>query len=508
MDVTSSTMPKDEDLNYSNVLNEVYNTEQDNDDNVFGDNYSDMFNSSLTCCDCDTSSEYKKFKAKTKKTLKSIIGYMDDPKHRPCDFKIPDELYKDILEIIKNIFSIKCKVQSLYNTIINPACTNRRNNNNVHVLFRQLRMLLENALQEIERYTDKIIEIANAIIDKYMNRMCLIMRKIEITHCRGLIPIPYILKDMRFVHTLVLLLNEKLKQPGDLSETLSGKEQLFGGACCVDIDENKCPVNDENECSDANELILKKIMNKDFDEDTLDIFLKGNSLLPNYKYCMSLAEQYNILQYMQIEFQNAFININNRTGYQVIQPMAGPLGLRRVVPTLNAVQKRNIVLSQPEVLGTNSTWAEQVYSMLRSVTYRKVRDSLLYSFKKLTKIDKFMTKKMPTTLPCTFFEREQKNEKSLLIYLEMYRFSKYLISVLILRSIVIELKHEPTGTGHPPSFNPPADCKNVKDNIFRNIPNHTACLNAIPENVRYKFMHKIYQDIFGAFANDPRIAAA
>ena len=88
MDVTSSTMPKDEDLNYSNVLNEVYNTEQDNDDNVFGDNYSDMFNSSLTCCDCDTSSEYKKFKAKTKKTLKSIIGYMDDPKHQMNFIKI------------------------------------------------------------------------------------------------------------------------------------------------------------------------------------------------------------------------------------------------------------------------------------------------------------------------------------------------------------------------------------------------------------------------------------
>ena len=310
-----------------------------------------------------------------------------------------------------------------------------------------------------------------------------------------MIPLPLLLKDMRFVHTLVYLLNNKLKQPGELSETLSGREQLFGGACCVDIDENKCPVNEENECSDANELILKKIMNKEFNEDTLDIFLKGSLILPNHKYCMSLAEQYNILQYMQIEFQNAFININNRTGYQVIQPMAGPLGLRRVVPTLNAVQKRNIVLSQPEVLGTNYTWAEQVHTMIRSVTYRKVRDSLLYSFKKLTKIDKFMTKKMPTTLPCTFFEREQKNEKSLLIYLEMYRFSKYLISVLILRSIVIELKHEPTGTGHPPSFNPPADCKNVKDNIFRNIPNHTACLNAIPENVRYKFMHKIYQDI-------------
>ena len=89
------------------------------------------------------------------------------------------------------------------------------------------------------------------------------------------------------------------------------------------------------------------------------------------------------------------------------------------------------------------------------------------------------------------------------------RFSKYIVSVLILQSIIVELKHEPTGVGFPPAppYNPPANCKNVKDNIYRNIGQHNNCLNANPQNVRYEFMHKIYQDIFGAFANDPRIAA-
>ena len=133
---------------------------------------------------------------------------------------------------------------------------------------------------------------------------------------------------------------------------------------------------------------------------------------------------------------------------------------------------------------------------------------MLYHFKKLAGMDKFITKKMPTILPCTFFGREQMNEKALLVYIELSRFSKYLVSILILRSIALELKHEPAGAGVPPPFNPPANCKSVKDNFYRNPVQHNNCLNGVPPNTRYVFMHRIYQDMFGAFANDPRITAA
>ena len=107
-------------LSSSNEKDEL----MDDNDNFIDD--ADLFNSSLTCCDCNTySSEYKKFKAKKLKTLKSIIGYLDDPKHRACDFKIPDDLYKEVIDIIKNLFSIKCKAQNLYNTIISHILRHR-----------------------------------------------------------------------------------------------------------------------------------------------------------------------------------------------------------------------------------------------------------------------------------------------------------------------------------------------------------------------------------------------
>ena len=502
----SNSSDKSTNINFSLSSSDNKDEIVEDNDNLIEDDYSDMFNSSLTCCDCDTSSEYKKFKAKKIKTLKSIIGYMDDPKHRPCDFKIPDDLYKDLLEIVKNIFSIKCKVQNLYNTIINPSCTNRRNNNNIDVLFRQLRMLLENALQEIERYTDKIIEIANAVIDKYMNRMCLIIKKIERTHCRNMIPLPLLLKDMRFVHTLVYLLNNKLKQPGELSETLSGREQLFGGACCVDIDENKCPVIDENECSDENQSILIKVMNKNFNADSLDLYMSSNYDSPNEKYCHDLVQQHNFIVTLKSEIYRAMMdtNLNSNLGVNIFIPKGTAGAFREVNPALTDVQIRNIEIELPYSDVRDFDPGDIHVALRGSDTYTKVRDSLFYHLQKLDKAPKFISKKLPIVLPCTFIGREHMNEKALIMYMELYRFNKYLISVLILKALIIQLKFEPDADA---GYAPPANCKNVKDNIYRNILQHNNCLTH-PGNIRYKFMNEIFQEIFGAFANDPRIALA
>ena len=83
----------------------------------------------------------------------------------------------------------------------------------------------------------------------------------------------------------------------------------------------------------------------------------------------------------------------------------------------------------------------------------------------------------------------------------MYRFSKYLISILLLKSFVTELRHE-----NAVQVGLNANCRSVKDNFYRNQAQHNLCING--NNVRYKFINDIFQDMFGAFANDPRIALA
>ena len=492
MEDTSNTKSKRSDFTLSNDYDE-----EDND-------YSDMFNSSLTCCDCDSnSSEYKKFKAKKIKTLKSLIGYLDNPKHRSCDFQIPSDLYKELVEIIKSLFSIKCKAQNLFNSIINPSCTNRRNNNNLDVVYRQLKMILENGLQEIERYVDKIIEIMNAVIEKYMNRLCFVVRRIQRTHCQGLIPMPMVLKDMKFVHTLVDLLNQKLQQPGEVSETLSGKEQLFGGACCVDVNEDKCPVN-ENECSDVNELILKKVINKDFTSLILDLLLHHNFVSPNEKFCHNLSQQFIFIRSLLREINTA-MNETMRRSTGVAQPIFlfhHATAMAQVNPALTDLEKRSIEIDIPVTVAPDINIGDQFVAIRNSLTYTKVRDHLLYNFEKVDKMEKFMSKKMPVILPCSFYGREQMNEKALIIYMELYRFSKYLISILLLKAMTTELRHEQIGP-----FNPDPNCKNIKDTYYRNIPQHNNCKNN-NDNIRYKLMNDIFQDIFGMFANDARITAA
>ena len=89
-----------------------------------------------------------------------------------------------------------------------------------------------------------------AVSNKYMNTICVFIKKIQRSHCRGLMPLPLLLRDMKFVHTLVGLLNEKLQKPEELPDRVTEQEQLFGGACCFNIDEQQECVVEENECSD------------------------------------------------------------------------------------------------------------------------------------------------------------------------------------------------------------------------------------------------------------------
>ena len=62
----SNSSDKSTNINFSLSSSDNKDEIVEDNDNPIEDDYSDMFNSSLTCCDCDTSSEYKKFKAKKK----------------------------------------------------------------------------------------------------------------------------------------------------------------------------------------------------------------------------------------------------------------------------------------------------------------------------------------------------------------------------------------------------------------------------------------------------------
>jgi hypothetical protein len=317
---------------------------------------------------------------------------------------------------------------------------------------------------------------------------------------------PIVLKDMKFVHTLVDLLNQKLQQPGEVSETLSGKEQLFGGACCVDVNEDKCPVN-ENECSDVNELILKKVINKDFTSLILDLFLHHNFVSPQVKFCHNICQQVNFIHSLLVELRRA-MNGTMRRSTAVARPIFifnAATHMAQVHFQLTDLEKRSIVIEPPVTLAPDINIGDQFVAIRNSQTYIKVRDHLFNNFQKVDKMEKFMSKKMPVILPCSFYGREQMNEKALIIYMELYRFSKYLISILILKAMTTELRHEPIGP-----FNPDPLCKNIKDTYFRNIPQRDNCKNNVDAvtNIRYKLMNDIFQDLFGMFANDARIAAA
>ena len=66
--------------------------------------------------------------------------------------------------------------------------------------------------------------------------------------------------------------------------------------------------------------------------------------------------------------------------------------------------------------------------------YKKIRDSLLNSLKKLDSASNFAATKVPIICPCTFYKNERSVEKAMYMYIEFSRFFKYSCFALLSKS--------------------------------------------------------------------------
>ena len=136
------------------------------------------------------------------------------------------------------------------------------------VILRHLKTALQNGMQEIDRYIDKVADILDAISNKYLRRLCRIMKRIDQGHCRGLLPMAKIMSDMGFVHDFITMMNKRLEKPGEFTET--SVIPLFDGQCCLDMDDKDCPDIGGTGCLDEHETILIQTMKNHFNGNLLD----------------------------------------------------------------------------------------------------------------------------------------------------------------------------------------------------------------------------------------------
>ena len=250
--------------------------------------------------------EYERNRKYHKKNIKLLVQPIDDINYHNSDFLVCDSLQEEIIECIEKMRTDICRCENLYNDInnLNVNCS-RQKKMNIDVLRKKLKTQQIKGLQNIERYVTSIGNVFDDIAENILKRLCRIVTKIEHMHCRKIRPVFSVYKDMKFIETLIRLINERASE--DLLEQ-SSNISLFDGECCVDLDEEKKCKVDIYTCSDKNEAILKHIINNEFTPELLDlsqqpnvsldekyfkeIYLTHNAVLQQQKYLEKVSDEY------------------------------------------------------------------------------------------------------------------------------------------------------------------------------------------------------------------------
>ena len=471
---------------------------------ILGSDDSEPKSSLASSSSSSSSADKKKQNSLRKKTLKEIVSPIDDHTKCPKELKVPEDLLRDLKGIIANIMSLRCKAKNIFDSIVG-LCNRNRGVDDYENKTRALRMILENAITEIERYVDKLVEIHLAVSQNSITRVCRVLRRIERMHCHGVLPMGNLLKDMGFVYSLVELINEKLNRPGDFSES-STLPQLFDGACCVNLDD-ECPTDKktcEDTCSDLNEHIVRHVIAKHFNADNLDVH-QPHTMTPGLKYLHSLVEEYNAYQCMIESFfnrqrliaaLNPNLNMNNLI--RVLPPPPPPGGALRNArelhePTYNAyiAAGNEFKIPPPSSYTPPGTQIQQVTDIMNnSRTYSTIRDQIFYHLTNLEKSLTYVNTKTPILIPCALYQRDITLHHNLKIYDSLLDVRKHIYAYIMNKIIAGQLQNDAN-----------AACQGYRNLFQANFANRNACLNNNNTNFRFNIIDTIFMKYFGVYLN-------
>ena len=454
----------------------------------------------LTSTDSTQSTKAKKShrtkKPSKEEALKRIIGVLDNRLINPKDFTVDPSFLKELDEIIESIHKHQCKAKSISKKMYN-FCQNNKDEND-KVLFKQLRSTLESVLNDIERYSDKVGEIFKSIADKYLRRLCRIMKRIESCHCHGFVPLNTVLDNMNFVHLLIDLLNGKMQKIGEFTD-VSTLEPFLNGKCCQNSIEN---IKEDPECSDENENILKYVMKEQMNKDRIDLITEGNYKSTNEKYVRRLSNQHTSFTAIATEIKrkldalkdiehdgtNKLLEIDTIDGVDYYKiNHATPIDYDNLnIPLFNTLLK-------------DVDMKDIIQKTTESEAYKKLRNSILDNFNKTESVHSYIKTQFPITCPCTFFKNERAVEKTMVSYIELFRFGKYLWAYIFLKTIADELSDA--------TFAEPSHCKSLKDYYFKDQATHDTCMNRSKKdnNIKYNFNNDLFQKYFAEFLHDERL---
>ena len=296
---------------------------------------------------------------------------------------------------------------------------------------------LKHALMEVDKYVDKVAEIFESISNTSLRRLCNILRGIQKEHCRGLIPMADILKELPFVYNIIELINNRVDKPPEMYDE-SSDIKLFENACCIDADEDRC----EEECSDENESILKKTIHNNFSAVNLDLIALNTDSTKStrIKQINSLLKQLNFFTQLQKQKRGELdalfddvkggVGVHNLNDIFVEHPQHGwRIKDEGILDKLK--QQENAVIKRQKINLTEVKESELIDDLKHSTYYSTLIKTIIHEISTIESSSDYMSTQCPIQCLCKLHSRDQMIRKCLMTYDSFIDMRKHMYNYII-----------------------------------------------------------------------------
>ena len=382
-------------------------------------------------------------------TLKILSLLNNTQNHQASDFKFKDSLVKEYIENINKIKAHKEKTRKSYEACNNIAVMPHSHFLTLEQKKRLHKMNLNDAYNLCIQNKDIAINLLTCGANQINERICGVTRELEKYHCRGFVPMQILNESCGFIKTFHASINQMLNKPKDGS--VSFLESAFSSKCKL-IDKSCQGDRLDTKCTDANENLIRNVLNDYLDRD---FEIPDLRLSYTQRYCYFLAKEYQHLNDRIQDTLDEMKEINDANGGMIFikdeedeEKEPEPPG----EDELDLVYNQRIDLPSEITLPS----LHSLSFIENDVIKDKMQDLQMYQDIKrafighLEKADassiKFVEEYLIKYIPHVIHEKQSVSRKALYIYQKFYDYSIWILAYGMLITLIEELKesHECT----------------------------------------------------------------
>lgn len=412
--------------------------------------------------------------------VKKACDGLDDRMVSPGDFEVDRTLIRELVDMINDLMRTRCMLEKFEKMKSGEefvdcgpdrGCVKAKDIDYDKHIAAQYNKLVH----RIPMIVEKFAEICDSFAEKYRNRLCRTIGRLNKYQCKNLVPAMSLITSAVNIDVLIEQINALRMFQNEMGEETTSVS-LFDGACCDGLDgkrsgKGKNSRTCELECDQAKNAIIDHVLDKmdpqDFDYNGMSCKNYLRSLVTQHNNAANFAD--GIKQRLQKLEDKEGKNLAKRTSANnknlaqldlFTPPLSTTANPLKIV--LNTDVTDEYLEGHASILKQKTTCVSSMNSMSAQEREKRLEDrsqkaneskriqefkkGFLRKFSDLKGVESFVRQKMGVFFPCQFYAVQKKVHKTLMMYDCLFKMIKYLNAIFILEEVAHDLRKDVAGT--------------------------------------------------------------